>query len=94
MTADVPPPPPAVPAQELRGVTWVYGTFDITSDAVTVRQRKVGPFGKAREAVYPLTDITSAEVYGSNLTLRLPCLISLTLVLGVLATLLLVLTRL
>jgi hypothetical protein len=71
MTADIPPPPPAVPAQELRSVTWVYGSFDITSDGVTVHQRKSGPFTKAREAVYPLTDIASAEVYGSILTLRL-----------------------
>jgi hypothetical protein len=66
-----PPPPPPVPAQELRDVGWVYGTFDVTAEAVTVHQRKSGPFGKAREDVYPLADIASAEVYGSDLALRL-----------------------
>ena len=59
---------PQVPTAELLDVSWVYGTFDVTAEAVTVHQRKAGPFGKAREAVYPLTDIASAEVYESILT--------------------------
>jgi hypothetical protein len=68
-SALLPPPPP--PPQELRDVGWVYGTFDVTADGVAVHQRNVGAFGKARETVYPLADIATAEVYGSILTLRL-----------------------